>query len=362
MENEKYYEEAFNKINNKQMDLTIKLADSILALVSDTLTNANEKKGKINSVKKYKNLGSLSKKESSLIEKSSYVIDENGITIKLDYSKLLPKYNIENEKNLIDNGNGGKFDDENIDYELLNRILSKYNIEVKKEENKITTPKYCNVYKKILTITLRKKEQEKKESITDADVKEYILKVKQTVIKTISILMTLFDFDKDLFTELFGELDGEDKEYTTEESINKLKKYVKSIASFLTNFSETEDEKFTRIFGQTKEEYMNSKKATQSKVSETIEKIKETVLPIVEEVGKESTEDKDVCTAATEIYEKVKEKAKPILETIEQNLNNTGKDEERDRVKSVLLNFFRETSDSDVKSTIDSILNRMQKK
>ena len=105
----------------------------------------------------------------------------------------MPKYN--HEENIYDNGNGGKFEDENIDYELLNQILSKYNIEVKKDEKLLTTPKYCNVSIKMLTIKLVKKDNN-----NENDKEEYIKKIKQVVMKTISILTTILDFNKDIFS------------------------------------------------------------------------------------------------------------------------------------------------------------------
>ena len=354
MEENLFYKEAIDRINNKRVDATIALADSILALVNDTIANANERKGNINSIKKYKNLGTISKKENSLIEKSSYEMGDDGLIIKLNYSKLLPKY--KGEENLFDNGS--KFNDDNIDYEVLNNILSKYNIEVAKEESEITAPKYCNIYKKVLTISLKKKEEIKKDNKDNIDLEEYAKKIKHLVSKTIILLMILLDFDKDLFTKLCSDFDNEKDNDNVVDSIEKIKKYIKSISSFLTNMCETEEEKFERVFGQTKEDYVKSKSS--SKTTDTVEKVKKVVTENFEKLDDDSSKKlKEVFDKASKIYEKVKEGTKPIIDDAKQAPKENSQDD--GNVKNILLNFFQEVTPNG-SSTLNDILSRIPKK
>ncbi len=194
---EKNYNELLSKVDERVLKNTEEVANSILELIGDVLENANGKSGVISSVSKYNNLGNITTRKSSFIEDSSYSINEKGLVIRLNYSKIINKYQSDLEKSETyihfnsDVNSFGVFDDSNIDYKYLNEILSKNNISVKRLR-KSRALKYSTLEKDELVVTLSrekvlrekitkevKKEEPKEENVSSVK-KEIFEKIKKS--------------------------------------------------------------------------------------------------------------------------------------------------------------------------------------
>lgn len=133
-------EARIERIKMKEQKLLAKknteeYAESILSLVSDTLSTANSKVGDID-VHKYHmgnpipngELNSLAFSVFSDLAKitnTGYKIDDEGLHIILNYSSYAYGF---------DDIHGGSFDDQNIDYTYLRKLLKPYSIYVQKVE------------------------------------------------------------------------------------------------------------------------------------------------------------------------------------------------------------------------------------
>lgn len=150
------------------------MANSIISLVYNTLTTANSKTGKISEIDNL--LGKLNDRYDS---KSGYVIDEDGLTITLDYSHV--KYDMDTSGGKCFLGICGKKWDPNevyygslpdgkeqwekkqqreakhepFNYVYLNKILSEYGISMSRE-NSSDCPGMEWLYTDIVTIKIGK--------------------------------------------------------------------------------------------------------------------------------------------------------------------------------------------------------------
>lgn len=140
-ENEKQ-ENLMNSIKTATEDF----AFSIMSLIDDTLATASEKKGRIESVEKYKNLGSINPEAVYGTELSFYCINDEELSIVLNYSKESDDTHIW----------GGCVDTSKIDWEYLNDILSPRNISVQESNDKLDLGEYTSIYPRFLTITLKR--------------------------------------------------------------------------------------------------------------------------------------------------------------------------------------------------------------
>lgn len=136
-----------SKKEEKKRERTEEFAASILSLVNDTLSKANQRTGNIKSVKKYKNLGKITSKEIGETELSSYCISDKGLTISLNYSrKSIDEYSLRS---------GNFLNTINIDWEYLTEILDYMNITIQRDNGYFTTLFYY-FEKEILTITVKR--------------------------------------------------------------------------------------------------------------------------------------------------------------------------------------------------------------
>ncbi len=145
--------EQDRKANEKKVK-TEAIANAIISLVYNTLTTADSKTGKINKIDR--KLGLLTDDDDS---KSGYVIDDDGLTITLDYSHVT--YDMDTSGGICFLGECGKKWDPNavyygslpngkelweknqqieaknepFDYDYLNEILNEYGISMSRENS-----------------------------------------------------------------------------------------------------------------------------------------------------------------------------------------------------------------------------------
>ena len=165
------------------------MANSIISLVYKTLTTSDSKVGKINEID---NL--LGKLNDSYDSKSGYVIDEDGLTITLDYSHVTydmatrggecflgecgKKYDPNDDVYYHDIDNSGKtpkevweemrefdMDFEPFDYAYLNKILSEHGISMSRE-NSSNCPGMEWFYTDIVTIKIGRQPKISHQSIS----------------------------------------------------------------------------------------------------------------------------------------------------------------------------------------------------
>ena len=154
LENEKKEKEIRRKqieeLEMKRKELvkqnTENFANSIIALITDTLSNAKYKTGVIESVDKYKNLGKITTETVTDTDESHYNIDENGLTVILNYSR---------ESYDMSEWGGKKYSSNNIDNTYLTSILNPMGIEIQYNERKFS-PGMSYVDMRILTIMMKR--------------------------------------------------------------------------------------------------------------------------------------------------------------------------------------------------------------
>ena len=161
----------------EKIEKTEAMANSIISLVYNTLTTADSKTGKISEIDNL--LGKLNDRYDS---KSGYVIDEDGLTITLDYSHV--KYDMDTSGGKCFLGICGKKWDPNevyygslpdgkeqwekkqqreakhepFNYAYLNKILSEYGISMSRE-NSSDCPGMEWLYTDIVTIKIGKQQK-----------------------------------------------------------------------------------------------------------------------------------------------------------------------------------------------------------
>ena len=150
---------------------TESIARAIISLVYDTLKNADRELGEISKVDRV--LGKLNDDDDD--SKSGYVIDDDGLTITLDYSKVT--YDMDTSGGMCFLGECGKkwdpntiyynrlpdgqeqwekankrdMEKESFDYNYLNQILNEYGISMSRE-NSSDCPGMEWIYTDIVTI------------------------------------------------------------------------------------------------------------------------------------------------------------------------------------------------------------------
>lgn len=233
-------------INSKIAVQTERLSDSILMLVNEILNDSKSKTGIIKSVSKYNGLGEITTKQNSYIERSNYVMEGDKLTISLNYSHLVNKYQSDIERSSTysyynTNVNSyGEFDDSLIDYEYLNRLLAIYNITVKREKGKITNLKYATLNNDVLIITYEKKKEIKKEKNTEQEKINEILDNAQKRNKQNNAVVSYDLFDEIDFNDLIEKLKNtanNSKKYVIEE-IKEIRNKLKKISSLSKKYYE----------------------------------------------------------------------------------------------------------------------------